>query len=157
MALLQTRLHPWRRPGKALLIAVTGFGVCMMTFGLSKSFALSFLMLLISGVFDNVSVVIRATLEQSLTPDVMRGRVSAINYVFIGLSNELGSFESGTTADLFGAVPSVVAGGVGTILVVIFVLFKWPELVNVAPLNTLRSLPEPIEAQAAEQEIKDQI
>ena len=157
MALLQTRLPPWKRPGKALLIAVVGFGLSTMTFGLSKSFALSFMMLLMSGVFDNVSVVIRATLEQSLTPDVMRGRVSAINYVFIGLSNELGSFESGTTADLFGAVPSVVAGSIGTLLVVVFVFFKWPELLTVEPLNTLRALPEPVEAQAAVQEIKDQV
>ena len=143
MALLQTRLSAWQRPGRVLLITVAGFGLATIGFGLSQSLWLSFVLLLITGIFDNVSVVIRATLEQALTPDVMRGRVSAIHYVFIGLSNELGSFESGLTADLFGPVGSVVGGGLGTIAVVLFVALKWPQLRSVAPLHTLRPLPVP--------------
>jgi MFS family permease len=143
MAMLQTRLPAWKQPGRVLLIAVAGFGSATIGFGLSTSFFLSFALLLITGVFDNISVVIRATLEQSLTPDVMRGRVSAIHYVFIGLSNELGSFESGATADLFGVVPSVVGGGIGTLLVVLLVRVLWPELRAVAPLASLRPLPVP--------------
>lgn len=94
MALLQTRLPPWKRPGLVLLVTVAGFGAATVVFGLSTTMWLSFVALFFTGVFDNVSVVIRATLEQSLTPDSMRGRVSAIHYVFIGMSNELGSFES---------------------------------------------------------------
>lgn len=141
MALLQTRLPAWQKPGRVLLITVAGFGLATVGFGLSRSFMLSFVLLLITGIFDNVSVVIRATLEQSLTPDVMRGRVSAIHYVFIGLSNELGSFESGLTADLFGPVNSVVGGGIGTMVVVLFVAVMWPQLREVAPLHTLKPLP----------------
>lgn len=149
MALMQTRLPAWRRPGHTLLIAVAGFGLATIGFGLSKSFVLSFVSLVLTGLFDNVSVVMRATLEQSLTPDVMRGRVSAIHFVFIGLSNELGSFESGLTADLFGAVPSVVGGGIGTLLVVLLVALVWPELRNIGPLHTLR----PVDPIAQHQEI----
>ncbi len=141
MALLQTRLPAWRQPGRVLLITVAGFGLATVGFGLSRSFMLSFVLLLMTGVFDNVSVVIRATLEQSLTPDVMRGRVSAIHYVFIGLSNELGSFESGLTAHFFGPVNSVIGGGIGTMLVVLFVAVMWPQLREVAPLHTLKPLP----------------
>ncbi len=143
MALLQTRLPAWRRPGQVLLLTVAAFGLMTIGFGLSENFWLSFGLLVAIGLFDNVSVVIRSTLEQSLTPDVMRGRVSAIYFVFIGLSNELGSFESGFTADLFGAVPAVVGGGVGTLLVVLAVALIWPELSTVAPLHTLKPMPVP--------------
>ncbi len=138
MALLQTRLPPWKRPGHVLLYAVTGFGVATIVFGLSTVMWLSFIALFFSGVFDNLSVVIRSTLEQSLTPDAMRGRVSAIHYVFIGMSNELGSFESGTTAALFGPMLSVVGGGVGTLLVVAFVALGFPQLRSLAPLHQLK-------------------
>ena len=100
---------------------VAGFGLATLGFGLSRSFALSLVCLFFTGVFDNVSVVIRLTLEQTITPDHLRGRVSAINYVFIGFSNEFGAFESGATAALFGPTLSVVGGGVATLLVVAIV------------------------------------
>jgi MFS family permease len=143
MAVVQLRLPPWQRPGQVLLLVVTGFGLATIGFGLSTSFALSFAMLFLCGVFDNVSVVIRSTLEQTLTPDAMRGRVSAIHYVFIGMSNELGSFESGTVAALLGAVFSAVSGGVGTLLVVALVALGFPQLRGLGPLHTLQPLPMP--------------
>jgi hypothetical protein len=90
-----------------------------------------------TGVFDNVSVVIRLTLEQMITPDHLRGRVSAINYVFIGFSNEFGAFESGATAALFGPTVSVVGGGIITIAVVGVVQAVWPQLARIGPLHTL--------------------
>ncbi len=104
--------------GRWLLGAVAGFGVCMIGFGLSSYFWVSILMLLLSGVFDGISVVMRQTIMQLATPDAMRGRVSAINGIFIGSSNELGAFESGVAAKLLGLIPSVVFGGVMTIGVV---------------------------------------
>lgn len=106
-----------RRVGRTLLMAVGAFGVCMVAFGLSRSFVMSLLALTVSGAADMVNVVIRQTLVQLETPDAMRGRVSAVNSIFIGASNQLGEFESGATAALLGPVGSVVAGGVGTILV----------------------------------------
>jgi hypothetical protein len=92
----------------------------------------------LTGVFDNVSVVIRLTLEQIITPDQLRGRVSAINYVFIGFSNEFGAFESGATAALFGPTLSVVGGGLATLLVVAIVGSMWPQLPRIGPLHSLR-------------------
>ncbi len=138
MALLSTRLSPWKRPGRVLLTAVALFGVVMVAFGLSRSFPLSLFLLACAGVLDNVSVVIRATLEQVVTPDALRGRVSAVNYVFIGLSNELGAFESGVAAALVGVVPAVVLGGTATLVVVAVVARLWPELTRVGPLHELR-------------------
>ncbi|MFZ5439140.1 MAG: MFS transporter [Myxococcota bacterium] len=143
MALLQTRLPPWRRPGVVLLLTVAGFGVATVAFGLSTTMWLSFIALFFTGVFDNVSVVIRATLEQSLTPDSMRGRVSAIHYVFIGMSNELGSFESGATAALVGPLWSVVGGGIGTLAVVLVVALVFPQLRALPPLHQLQPLDAP--------------
>lgn len=137
MALVTTRLPPWKRPGLALLWAVAGFGLATIGFGLSTSFPLSLAMLFLTGVFDNVSVVIRLTLEQLLTPDEMRGRVGAIHWVFIGLSNEMGAFESGATAALFGPVGSVVGGGIGTLLVVALVAVKWKRLSRLRPFAEL--------------------
>jgi MFS family permease len=137
-ALLIAHLPPMRQAGKTLLWAVVGFGVATIVFGLSRSFWLSFLMLLLTGAFDNVSVVVRHTLVQVLTPDRLRGRVSAINYVFIGTSNELGAFESGVTAAVFGPVLSVVGGGFGTILVVIAVVLLWPQVRALGPLDAPR-------------------
>jgi predicted MFS family arabinose efflux permease len=121
MALIATRLPPWRRPGRVLLIVVAGFGLATVGFGLSRDVVFSLLCLVLTGAFDTVSVMIRGTLEQAITPDRLRGRVSAINYLFIGLSNELGAFESGATAALFGPVASVVGGGIGTIAIVAIV------------------------------------
>jgi MFS family permease len=138
MALVTTRLPPWQRPGRVLLAVVAGFGLATIGFGLSRSFALSLACLFLTGVFDNVSVVIRITLEQTITPDHLRGRVSAINYVFIGFSNEFGAFESGATAALFGPTLSVVGGGLATLLVVAVVQAAWPQLAKLGPLHTLQ-------------------
>jgi MFS family permease len=128
MGLLVAHLPPMKKAGRNLLFAVTGFGLATIIFGLSKSFTLSLIMLFLTGAFDNISVVVRSTLVQVLTPDAMRGRVSAVNNVFIGASNELGGFESGLTAQLFGPIWSVVAGGIGTILVVLAVNTIWPQV-----------------------------
>ena len=128
MAVIQAHRPSHRNAGKTMLIAVLGFGAATIVFGLSKSFWLSIFMLFILGVCDNISVVIRLTLIQLLTPDEMRGRVSALNGVFIGTSNELGGFESGLVAGLFGPVVSVVAGGIGTLLVVFSVARLWPQI-----------------------------
>jgi len=120
--------RPLEKAGRALLWAVAGFGVTTIGFGLSTSFLLSWLTLLLCGVTDQVSVVVRHTLVQLLTPDEKRGRVSAVNSLFIGTSNELGGFESGFVAHWLGPVFSVVSGGVGTILVVVAVAWIWPEI-----------------------------
>jgi MFS family permease len=137
MALITTRLKPWKRPGLILLFVVAGFGLATIGFGLSRSFPLSLFCLFLTGVFDNISVVIRLTLEQTITPDHLRGRVSAINYVFIGFSNEFGAFESGATAALFGPTISVVGGGVATVMVVLMVRAIWPQLARIKELHTL--------------------
>jgi MFS family permease len=128
MALVQAHRGPLRRAGRTVLLAVAGFGAATIVFGISSSFPLSLLMLFFLGVFDNISVVVRSTLIQTSTPDDMRGRVSALNGLFIGTSNELGAFESGAVADLFGPVFSVVAGGVGTILVAAITAWLSPSL-----------------------------
>jgi hypothetical protein len=144
MALVTTRIRPWPRPGIVLLWAVAGFGAAMIGFGLSRSFMLSLACLFLTGVFDNISVVIRLTLEQTITPDHLRGRVSAINYVFIGFSNEFGAFESGATAALFGATASVVGGGFATLMVVLMVRAVWPQLARIGPLHALAPAPAPV-------------
>jgi MFS family permease len=138
MALITTRLQPWMHPGRVLLAAVVGFGLATIGFGVSRSFALSLACLYLTGVFDNLSVVIRLTLEQTITPDHLRGRVSAINYVFVGFSNEFGAFESGATAALFGPTLSVVGGGIATVVVVLIVHATWPSLSRIGALHTLR-------------------
>lgn len=114
--------------GSLLLKVVCGFGVCMIGFGVSKIFIVSMIFLVLSGAFDSVSMVVRQTLMQWLTPDSMRGRVSAVNSMFIISSNEIGAFESGTMAKLIGLVPSVVFGGIGTLLVVAFTAALSPKL-----------------------------
>lgn len=141
MALALTHLPEARRPGRLLLLVVAGFGLSIIGFGLSRWYALSFVCLLLSGAFDAVSVVIRMTLEQALTPDALRGRVSALNYIFIGASNELGAFESGLAASLVGPVAAVAGGGAGTLLVVLLVARRWPALARLGPLSSLRPLP----------------
>jgi MFS family permease len=142
MGLLIAHLPPMKRAGRNLLIAVIGFGLATIVFGLSQNFTLSFLMLLLTGVFDNVSVVVRHTLVQMLTPDEMRGRVSAVNNIFVGASNELGGFESGLTGAWLGAVPSVVLGGIGTLLVVGVVAIVWPQVVRFGSLHDARPIEE---------------
>ena len=127
-ALAIAHLPPFKRAGQTLLAVVAGFGLATAVFGLSRSFALSLLMLALLGALDNISVVIRSTLLLTRTPDLMRGRVNAVHYVFIGISNELGAFESGLAAVLLGTVGAVVAGGVGTLLVVLGVALVWPEV-----------------------------
>lgn len=122
------RNSQFRQAGSWLLWSVAGFGVATIIFGLSTNFWLSFAMLVLTGACDNVSVVIRQGLVMLRTPDEMRGRVSAINYVFIGTSNELGGFESGTVAHYFGPVASVVFGGLATIVTVLGTALLWPEL-----------------------------
>jgi MFS family permease len=113
---------------KRLLIVVAGFGVCIICFGLSHIFGLSMLFLALSGAFDSVSMVIRSTLMQLLTPDDMRGRVSSVNSMFIISSNEIGSFESGTAASLLGLIPSVVLGGMATLGIVGLTAWLSPKL-----------------------------
>src|SRR5438552_3153485 len=128
MAVLQAHRGPLRRAGRTLLLAVAGFGTVTIIFGLSRNFWLSMAMLCVLGSCDNISVVVRSTLVQILTPDDMRGRVSALNSLFIGTSNELGAFESGLVASWFGPVLSVVSGSIGTIVVVLVMTWLSPEL-----------------------------
>ncbi len=128
IVILLTLFPPKRKQGKKLLFAVAGFGICIIIFGLSKLFWLSFGVLLISGMLDGISVVTRGTIMQLKTPDHMRGRVLSVNSMFINSSNELGQFESGIAARLLGVVPSVVFGGCMTLLVVAFTWFKAPSL-----------------------------
>lgn len=121
--------HPIREhAGKFLLWAVAGFGLCIIAFGLTTHFWIAALILALSGVFDGVSVILRTTIMQLSTPDKMRGRVASINGIFIGSSNELGAFESGVTAKLFGLVPSVVLGGLMTLGVVASTAVLAPKL-----------------------------
>jgi MFS family permease len=138
MGILGGRLPPWKRPGRALLIVVALFGVATIGFGFSESFPLSVVLLVICGALDNISVVIRLTLEQLVVPDAIRGRVSAVHFVFIGMSNELGAAESGVAADLIGLVPAIVAGGAIAAAVVLFVAVKWPALAKMPPLSELQ-------------------
>ncbi len=118
------------KPGKKLFLCVTGFAVSIITFGISTNFYLSFVMLLLSGMFDAVSVVIRSTILQLVTPDAMRGRVSAVNTIFVSSSNEFGDFESGVMANWLGTVRAVVAGGFLTLGVIAITFFKAPQLSN---------------------------
>lgn len=132
------------RSGPALFWAVAGFGVCTILFGVSKSLALSLISLICLGAVDMISVIIRATLTQLRTPDEMRGRVTAVDMVFIGTSNELGQFESGLTAQWFGTVPAVVLGGLGTLVVIGLWAWWFPALRRAGPLSTIQStLPSP--------------
>lgn len=117
-----------KNQGKKFILAVGGFGLCIIVFGISKIFLLSFLALMISGMLDGISVVVRGTITQLKTPDYMRGRVMSVNSMFVNSSNELGQFESGVTAKLLGTVPAVVFGGSMTLLVVIYTWFKSPTL-----------------------------
>jgi sugar phosphate permease len=118
MSLIIAYRPPMVNAGRYLLIGVTGFGLSIILFALSKNFFLSLGLLMLSGMFDNISVIIRATTMQLITPDEMRGRVASVNSIFIGSSNEIGSFESGVAAKLMGLIPSVIFGGGMTLLIV---------------------------------------
>ena len=128
MAVLVAHRPLTRRAGMTMLVCVFGFGVCTIVFGLSRNLALSLAVLMLLGACDMVSVIIRHTVIQLGTPDPMRGRVSSVNMVFIGASNEVGQFESGITAEWFGTVPAVVFGGIGTLLVVVAWAWLFPAL-----------------------------
>lgn len=141
MAITLAHLPPLKRPGSAMLWAVGGFGLATIGFGLSRDLALSWVLLFLTGALDNISVVVRTTLVQVLTPDEMLGRVSAVNNVFISSSNQLGGFESGLVARLFGPVVSVVSGGIGTMLVVLGVGLAWPEVRDFDPDTAPRERP----------------
>src|ERR1700693_2683311 len=128
------------RAGPTLLWSVAGFGICTILFGRSTSLALSLRSLICLGASDMVSVIIRATLVQLRTPDEMRGRVTAVDMVFIGASNELGQFESGLTAQWVGTVPAVLLGGVGTLVVIALWALKFPELRRAGELSAIKSV-----------------
>jgi hypothetical protein len=128
MSLAMAHRPPLRRAGRTLLLSVALFGLSMIGFGLSRNFFLSTILLALSGMVDTVSVVVRSTLLQVLTPDHLLGRVASVNAIFIGSSNELGAFESGTAARLIGTVPSVVLGGGLTLVVVALTAIKVPSL-----------------------------
>jgi MFS family permease len=127
-AFLMAHRPPMEKAGRALIVAVVVFGLATMGFGWSRWYWFSLLMLFICGFADNISVIVRHTLVQLLTPDAMRGRVSSVNNLFIGTSNELGSTESNLVSQFFGPVVSAVSGGAGTILVVLAVALIWPEI-----------------------------
>lgn len=173
MAVLLAHLPPMRRAGVTMLWAVAGFGVATIVFGLSPWFPLSLAMMFLIGSLDNVSVVVRHTLVQMLTPDFMRGRVSAVNNIFIVASNDLGGLESGASAKLFalcapwilgtgvtavhartfGSVASVVFGGVGAILVVIAAACIFPQILSIGSLKDIR----PEQATEAEQQVDEEL
>jgi MFS family permease len=135
MALILAYRPAFKKAGPTLLWSVAGFGVATIVFGLSTSFGLSIAMLMLLGGLDNISVVIRHVLVQVRTPDHLRGRVGSVNSVFIESSNELGAFESGLVAKLFTPLISVVAGGIGTIVVVLGIAWLWPEVRRLGKLE----------------------
>jgi len=135
MAISLVYLPPMRRAGRVLLVAIAGFGLATIIFGFSTSFPLSWAMLFLTGALDNISMVVRQTLTQLLTPDEMRGRVSAVGSIFVGASNELGGLESGLVAQYFGPVFSVVSGGIGTLVVVATAALLSPRLLAVDKLH----------------------
>jgi MFS family permease len=144
MSLLLATRPPIARGGPALLWAVTAFGVATIVFGLSESFTLSLCALFALGAADNISVVIRSTVVQLLTPDSMRGRVAAVNTIFIGTSNEIGELESGLAAEYLGTVVAVAGGGVMTILTVFAVATVWPQVARLGSLEDLQPA-EPVD------------
>jgi len=131
-----------RRAGMTMLVCVAGFGLLTIGFGVSRSLIVSLVALFLLGASDMVSVIIRATLVQVATPDEMRGRVNAVDMLFIGVSNELGEFESGLTAQWFGTVPAVVLGGIGTLLVIAAWAWLFPELRNADQLTVAELAPD---------------
>ena len=142
MAIMVAHRPIRRRAGLTMLLCVAAFGVFTIVFGISHSLVLSLIALFLAGAADMVSVIIRATLVQVATPDEMRGRVNAIDFLFIGVSNELGEFESGLTAQWFGTVPAVVLGGVGTLLVIVIWAWLFPELRQADQLTVAELMPK---------------
>jgi MFS family permease len=140
MAIVAAHWPLRRKAGSALLWCVFGFGVFTAVFGLSRNLALSLAALVLMGACDMVSVIIRQTMLQLATPDEMRGRVSAVNSMFIGASNEVGQFESGITAQWFGAVPAVILGGAGTIAIVVLWAWLFPSLRRVDTLSSAQTV-----------------
>jgi len=138
MAIVGGRIRAWQRPGRVLLIVVALFGLATAGIGLSESLPVTVILLFVCGALDNISVVIRLTLEQLVVPDYIRGRVGAVHFVFIGMSNELGAAESGIAADLLGIVPAIVAGGALATIVVGIVALRWPALSRMPPLAELK-------------------
>jgi hypothetical protein len=128
---------PFKRSGRTLLYAVATFALCIIGFGVSKSFLLSLILLAVSGMADNVSVLIRSTLLQVLTPEHLLGRVSSVNSIFVGSSNELGAFESGVAARFLGTVPSVVLGGLASLTVVVVIGAVVPRLRRLGRIDEL--------------------
>lgn len=162
MAMLIAHRPPMARAGRNLLWGVAGFGVATIVFGVSRNFWLSFGMLMLTGAFDNISVVIRLTLVQLRTPESMRGRVSAVNMIFIGSSNQIGALESGLTAAAFGPVASTVFGGVGTIAVVLLTALLWPQMrklgaLHAPPAEPQNDPPEPDTAAAPFPEVEQAV
>lgn len=135
-SILLTRFPPFANSGRNLLLAVTGFGVCTIGFGLSRSLPWSIAFLALGGASDMVSVVIRSLMLQMRTPEALLGRVSSVNQIFIGSSNEIGAFESGLTARWWGAVTAVVVGGVATLGVAATVAWRVPSLRRLRQLKS---------------------
>lgn len=142
VAIAMAYLPPLKKAGPTLLYCVGIFGVSTLLFGISKNFIFSLACLFVLGAADMISVVIRGVIVQMKTPDSMRGRVSAVNLIFIGASNELGEFESGLTASWFGTIPAVVIGGAGTLVVTLVWAWLFPEI------RKLKQLEEPIHLKA---------
>jgi MFS family permease len=129
--------RPFERAGRTLLLSVATFAVCIIAFGVSRNFYVSVVLLALSGMADNVSVLVRSTLLQTLTPEHLLGRVSAVNSIFIGSSNEIGAFESGVAARLLGTVRAVVLGGVASLAVVGIVAARVPRLRKLRRIDNL--------------------
>jgi MFS family permease len=141
MATFQAHLPPFKHAGRTLLLAVGVYGVATLVFGVSKFFPLSLAALLVLGAMDNISVVIRKTLLLLRTPDELRGRLSAVNNVFVGTSNQLGGFESGAVAAAIGPVASVALGGIGSVLAVMGIAWAWPELRKLGRMTAVENDP----------------
>lgn len=139
MATLQAYLPPFKHAGRTVLLAVAGFGLATLVFGVSKWFPLSLAALVVVGAMDNISVVVRKTLLLLRTPDELRGRLSAVNNVFIGASNQLGGFESGVAAAAFGPVAAVALGGIGSALAVGAIAWAWPELRTLGRMTSVEA------------------
>ena len=142
MAILVAHYPIRRRAGLTMLLCVAAFGVFTIVFGISHSLILSLAALFLLGASDMVSIIIRATLIQVATADDMRGRVNAVDMLFIGVSNELGEFESGLTAQWLGTVPAVVLGGVGTLLIIATWAYLFPELRKADQLTVAELMPK---------------
>jgi MFS family permease len=143
MSLVIAHRAPFKLAGRTLLLAVAGFGMATVLFGASNSLWLSLVALFLIGAFDSISMVIRGTLVMASTPDRMRGRVNAVHFVFIGLSNELGAFESGVAAELLGARGAVIAGGLATLIVVPAIAYAWPEVRRLKRLQDVKEAAVP--------------